>query len=251
MPKIDRHTPGSFSWFELATSDQQAAKSFYTSLFGWQAADTPMGPDEYYTMFNQSGGVVGACYKLKPEMQGVPPNWGLYITVDSADATAAKVSAAGGKVIAPPFDVMTFGRMAVLQDPSGAVFMAWQPKDHPGTTVIQEPGTVCWADLNSKDPAAAAKFYSQVFGWEISKGENDSSGYLHIKNGDQFIGGMPPLQFQNPHAPSHWLIYFQVTDCDASTAKAKDLGAKVFMGPMTMEKVGRWSVIADPQGAVS
>jgi hypothetical protein len=111
-------------------------------------------------------------------------------------------------------------------------------------------GTLCWADLMSKDPDAASGFYTEVFGWEVTAGK-DHSGYLHIKSGEQFIGGMPPVHFQNPTAPPHWLIYFQVADCDASTAKAKELGATVHMGPMTMEGVGRWSVMADPQGAVS
>ena len=236
---------------ELATTDQEAAKTFYSSLFGWQPADMPMGPGEFYTMFNFGGGVVGACYTIKQQMEGVPPHWGLYVTVSSADQTAAKVEAAGGKVCAPPFDVMTFGRMAVLQDPAGATFMIWEPKDHHGVTFTGEPGTFCWADLNCKDPAAAAKFYAQVFGWEVAPGEHDSSGYLHIKNGDRFIGGMPPVNFQDPNAPPHWLIYWLVTDCDASTAKAKELGATVYVGPMSMEGVGRWSVVADPQGAVS
>jgi predicted enzyme related to lactoylglutathione lyase len=251
MSKIERHAPGSFSWVELATTDQPAAKTFYSSLFGWQPVDMPMGPGEYYTMFNLSGGVVGAAYTLNPEkMQGVPPHWGLYITVASADETAAKAAASGGKVCAGPFDVMTFGRMAVLQDPTGATFMIWEPREHQGTTLACETGTLCWADLNSKDPAAAARFYTEVFGWEVAPGK-DGTGYLHIKNGEEFIGGMPPVQFQNPNAPPHWLIYFLVADCDASTAKAKELGAKVYMGPMTMENVGRWSVVADPQGAVS
>lgn len=249
MPKIE-NAPGSFCWMELATSDQQAAKSFYSSLFGWQPADFPMGPGgQSYTMFNFNGGMVGAAYTLTAEMAGVPPNWGLYVAVKSADETAAKVTANGGKVIAGPFDVMTFGRMAVLQDPTGAVFMVWQPMDHQGTTIGREPGTFCWADLNSKDPAAAAKFYTAVFGWEVAAG-TDNTGYLHIKNGGHPIGGMPPVQFQNPNAPPHWLLYWEVADCDASTAKAKELGANVYM-THTMEGVGRWSVIADPQGAVS
>jgi predicted enzyme related to lactoylglutathione lyase len=126
----------------------------------------------------------------------------------------------------------------------------WEPKEHIGATVVHENGTICWADLNSKDPDAASKFYSAVFGWVIAPGQ-DNTGYLHIKNGEQFIGGVPPLHFQNPNAPPHWLIYFQVPDCDSATQKAKELGAAVYVGPMSMENVGRWSVIADPQGAVS
>jgi predicted enzyme related to lactoylglutathione lyase len=251
MPKIDRHPSGSLCWAELATSDQAAAKTFYTSLFGWQANDAPMGPGEYYTMFNFGGGVVGAACTLNAQMKGVPPHWGLYISVANAEESTAKIKAAGGVVHAGPFDVMTAGRMSVAQDPTGAAFMIWEPKDHQGLTVAGEPGSLCWADLHSKDPAAAARFYTQVFGWEIAPGEHDTSGYLHIKNGDRFIGGIPPVQFQNPNAPPHWLLYFQVASCDASTAKAKQLGATVYVEPMSMENVGRWSVIADPQGAVS
>jgi predicted enzyme related to lactoylglutathione lyase len=104
--------------------------------------------------------------------------------------------------------------------------------------------------LNSRDVEAASKFYSAVFGWQIAKGENDNSGYLHIKNGESFIGGVPPTHMLPPNVPSHWMLYFYVTDADASTTKLVELGGKVHMPPMTIEKVGRMSVVADPQGAV-
>src|SRR5262249_50716061 len=100
------------------------------------------------------------------------------------------------------------------------------------------------------DQNAASDFYSKTFGWKIAPGEHDTSGYLHISNGDEFIGGIPPAAHRNPNAPPHWLLYFQVDNCDASTAKAKELGAKVHLEPMTMEGVGRWSIIGDPHGAV-
>jgi predicted enzyme related to lactoylglutathione lyase len=108
---------------------------------------------------------------------------------------------------------------------------------------------MCWADLSTPDQETAAAFYRKLFGWEIMAGEHDTSGYLHVKNGEQFIGGIPPAAHRNPNAPPHWMIYFQVEDCDASTAKAKELGANVFMGPMTMEGVGRMAIMADPQTA--
>jgi len=252
MAKIDRHEPGSFCWLELATSNQNAAKAFYTSLFGWTVADFPMGPTEVYTMFKLEGLDAGAAYTLRPEMvsQGVPPHWGIYVAVVSADEAAAKVTQAGGKVIAPPFDVFDFGRMAVLQDPAGAVFMVWEAKQHVGTTITGVPGTLCWADLSVPDQAAVLPFYTAVFGWEFDPGK-DNSGYLHIKNGGTYIGGVPPAHQRNPHAPPHWALYFQVENCDASAAKAKELGAQLFMEPMTMEGVGRMACMADPQGATS
>ena len=251
MANIETHTPGSFCWFELGTTDQKAAKEFYKSLFGWTASDSPMGTGAVYTTFNLGGRRAGACYTLMPDMlaHGVPPHWMLYVAVANADETAAKVAPGGGKVVGGPFDVMQFGRMAVLQDPTGAHISIWQSKEHHGTAVEGVPGTVCWADLMTPDQGRAVKFYEALFGWKADPGK-DNSGYLHIKNGETFLGGIPPAEHRNPNAPPHWLLYFLVENCDASTAKATNAGAKVYMAPMTMEGVGRWSVVADPQGAV-
>lgn len=251
MPTVDKHAPGSFCWVELATSDQAAAKQFYASLFGWDVADFPMGPSGVYTMFKLGGRDAAAAYTLNDEMkaQGVPPHWALYIATANADETAAKATAAGGKICAPPFDVYDFGRMAVLTDPTGANFCIWQAKSHFGIGVAGDFGSLCWADLSTPNVDTAEAFYKQVFGWEISAGQ-DGSGYLHIKNGEQFIGGIPPAQHRNPNAPPHWLLYYAVADCDAATAKATGMGASVYVPPMTMEGVGRWSIVADPQGAV-
>ncbi len=147
-------------------------------------------------------------------------------------------------------NVYDVGRMAVVQDPTGAVFALWQPKSHTGTGIAGVPGTLCWADLITPDPARAKEFYTGLFGWRIIKGENDPSGYLHIANGEKFIGGIPPANFRDPNVPPHWLLYFLVSNCDATAAKAKELGAKTYLAPMTMEKVGRMAILADPQGAV-
>jgi predicted enzyme related to lactoylglutathione lyase len=242
---------GSFCWLELGTTDQNAAKRFYGSLFGWTASDNPIGPNEVYTMFALDGRTAGACYTLRPEMRahGVPPHWMIYVSVNSADESANQVTRSGGKVEMAPFDVMDVGRMAVIVDPTGAHFCVWQPKKNKGFEVEGHPGAFCWADLMTSDTSKASKFYEAVFGWKFEPGK-DNSGYLHIKNGDKYIGGVPPAEQRNPSAPPHWLSYIMVKDCDASTAKAKDGGAKVYAGPMSMEGVGRWSVLADPQGAV-
>lgn len=252
MAKVDKHPVGSFCWIELATTDQNEAKSFYTSVFGWTVTDNPMGPGEFYSIFKIDDRDAAAAYTLRKEQraQGVPPHWMVYVAVDSADQTAAKAAQAGGTVMAPAFDVMEVGRMAVLQDPTGATFAAWQPKSHSGTGIAQVNGTLCWADLSTPDPARAGKFYSDVFGWKLEKGDKDPSGYLHIKNGEHFIGGIPPASHRPPNAPAHWMIYFQVGDVAASAAKAAKLGAKVLMPAQEMEGVGTWSILADPQGAV-
>ena len=137
--------------------------------------------------------------------------------------------------------------MAVIKDPTGAVFSLWQPKTHIGVRVTGVDGTLCWADLNTPDPKRAADFYSRLLGWELVPGEE---GYVHVKNGPDFIGGIPPLREESASTPAHWLPYFLVSSADETTMNADARGAKVYMQPMTMEKVGRMAILADPQGAV-
>ena len=252
MTHIDKHSAGSFCWIELATTDQNAAKDFYSSLFGWSPQDNPIGPSEFYTVFKLDGRDAAAGYTLRADQsaQGVPPNWMIYIAVDSADQAATKAKQLGGTVIAPSFDVMDLGRMAVIQDPTGAHFCVWQAAKNTGIGIAHVAGTLCWADLSTPDTKRASEFYSGLFGWQIMADEKDKSGYLHIKNGDHFIGGVPPAAHRQPGVPPHWLAYFWVDDVDASASKAKQLGANLYVDPMTIENVGRMAVIADPQGAV-
>jgi predicted enzyme related to lactoylglutathione lyase len=249
MSHTDTHANGSFSWIELGTSGQNAAKTFYTTLFGWSFEDSPMGPGHVYTMFQLDGRNVGAAYTLRPQETGagVPPHWNLYISVASADDTAKRAADAGGKVLAGPFDVFTYGRMAVVQDPTGAAFCIWEAKDHIGAGIVGENGTLCWADLSTPEGETASKFYGELFGWTFTPGEG---GYLHIKNGEAFIGGISSAAQRDPGMPPHWMIYLQVADCSASTAQASEMGAKVFMGPTEIPAAGRMSVLGDPQGAV-
>lgn len=210
-----------------------------------------MGPSGSYTMFSLDGSRAGAAYTLNAEQKsaGVPPHWGIYISVEDADATTERASKAGGRVHAGPFDVMEHGRMSVIGDPAGAVFQIWQPKQHPGVGVSGVDGTVCWADLTTPDVSSARDFYSQLFGWEIKLGEHDSSGYYHIYNGSTPIGGIPPTREGNP-APPHWMLYFQVSDCAATEAKAKSLGATELMSNTQIPNVGSMAILRDPQGAV-
>ncbi len=252
MPNVDTHAPGSFCWIELGTTDQSAAKNFYGSLFGWKPNDFPMGPNDYYTMFELDGRNAAAGYTLKPDQraQGVPPHWMLYIAVSSADEKSKLAGEKGGKVLAPPFDVMDVGRMAIIQDPTGATFCMWEEKRHKGMGIAGVPGTLCWADLSTPDPERAKEFYSSVFDWKIGAGEGGPGGYLHIQNGEEHIGGIPPAADCNAKLPPHWLPYFLVSKCDESAAKAQQLGASLVMPPMSVENVGRMAFIADQQGAV-
>jgi uncharacterized protein len=252
MPTIAHHNPGSFCWFELGTTDQAAAKEFYTSLFGWTVNDFPIGPADYYSMFQLQGSDVGAAYTLRPDQvsQGVPPHWMLYIAVENADRTAAQAGENGGKIFAPPFDVFSFGRMAVIADPTGAVFSIWQAKEHKGTGIAGVDGTACWADLNTPDVATAQRFYTTLFHWDFQTSPKDPSGYLHIKNGEESIGGVPPASIYNPQIPPHWMIYFLTSDCDATAGRAKELGGHLAVPSTNIPNTGRYAVLKDPQGAV-
>jgi len=252
MTNIDKQPAGSFCWIELHTNDQPAAKKFYDSLFGWASADNAMGPNDFYTMFRLQGRDAAAGCTLRPEERsnGVPPHWMIYIAVASADAAATKAAQLGGTIFAPAFDVMDAGRMAVIQDPTGAVFCVWQANKNAGIGIAEVAGTLCWADLSTPDVKRASDFYSGLFGWQIAADPKDTSGYLHIKNGEHFIGGVPPAAYRQPGVPPHWLAYFLVDDVDASAAKAKETGANLHLPPMSVAGVGRMSVVADPQGAV-
>lgn len=251
MTEVTKHEPGSFTWAELATSDPKAAKAFYTNLFGWTIEDSPMGPgpDDIYTTLQLGGKAVGALYKLRPGQVAiaVPPNWGTYFTVKSADEIAKKVKSAGGTVVVEPFDVMDYGRMAVVQGPEGALFSIWQPITHIGFQRLREDNTAGWTELQTKDLAKSTKFLKDVFGWSMK--EDPKGAYTEFQLAGQSIGGIRPIG-PDEQFPPHWLIYFQVPDCDATIKKAQSSGAKVFMPATDIEHVGRFAVLADPQGAV-
>jgi len=252
MPDIDALPPGTFSWPELATTDRPAGVAFYRSLFGWDVNDMPVGPNDTYTMFQMRGREVGAAATLRPEerQHGVPPHWNSYVTVASADETAKRAQALGGRVLAPPFDVMDAGRMAVLQDPTGAVFQVWEPKQHVGTRIQREPGSLCWTELVTTDTKAAQTFYTSLFGWAAKTGGAQPDEYTEFSvNGVPGAGMMAIRPEWGPNIPAHWTPYFQVSDCDASAAKARALGAEVGVPPTDIPNVGRFAMLADPQGA--
>jgi predicted enzyme related to lactoylglutathione lyase len=253
MAIVEKLTPGSFCWMELATSDQNAAKQFYSSLFGWTTNDFPMGPAGVYTIFQVKGQDCAAAYTLmKDQVQhGVPPHWGLYIAVANADESAKLAKELGANVLAGPFDVMDKGRMAVVQDPTGAHFCLWQEMTSKGIGIAGENNTFCWADLTTPDREAAKKFYGALFGWKFVTGKGkDESTYWHIMNGEHGIGGIPPSEDQHPGAIPSWMIYYLVSDCKASFEKATGLGARGYVPPMTIEGTGDMAILADPQGAV-
>lgn len=248
--------PGAFCWFELATSNQPGAKQFYETLFGWSSEDSAMGPGEVYTIFKLGGRDVGAAYTMREEQRqsGLPPHWMVYVAVADAAATSDRVPALGGTVLMPPFDVEDFGRMAVLQDPTGAVLAIWQPKKHAGTGFTgRVDNTICWADLSTPDQDRAAAFYTELFGWKMVAGKEltpaTPGDYFHVANGTELIGGIGPASQRDPNLPPHWLIYVAVADCRAVEGHAASLGAQIHASTFPVGSDGWVCVLSDPQGA--
>lgn len=242
MPTFTQHAPGTFCWVELATSDEQGAIDFYTELFGWTTDVMSMGEMGNYVMLEKDGKQVGALYASK--QSPAPPNWTSYVAAVSADATVEKAKSLGATVVAGPFDVHEAGRSAFLRDPQGAAFSIWQGGKNAGVDVRDEDGTLCWNELLTSDIGAARSFYSQLFEWnvKISTGEMP---YTEWHVGEKAVGGAMEMA----EMPPVWVPYFQVADCDAAVKKVKALGGKVQMPPTDIAKVGRLSMVADPQGA--
>ena len=246
MGKRTSHTPGTFSWVDLGTTDVESARPFYRELFGWELTDEPISGGGTYTMARVDGSVVSALYQ-RPVDVG-PPAWLSYVTVESAEETALRAGELGGSIIQPSFDVMDAGRMAVLADPSRAVFAIWQPKSGHGAELVNDPGSLCLNQLNTGDPKAAQAFYSGLFGWSIEYNGSEGNDYWGLYNDGRLNGGMMPLP-PNAEVPPHWLVYFTTLDLEDSVSRIGRLGGGVVVSPMAIES-GRIAVVHDPQGAV-
>jgi predicted enzyme related to lactoylglutathione lyase len=252
MSIVEKHAPGSFCWVELGTTNAKAAKAFYGSLFGWQPNDMPMGPDQFYTMLKLNGKDAAALYELDQNMraQGIPPHWMLYIAVNSADDAAAKAKSLGASVMKEAFDVFDAGRMAVLRDPAGATFCVWQAKRNTGIQVEGEMNALCWSELWTTDKPKALDFYIKLFGWTTKASIDSPVDYSEISSQGRPMGGIMQILKEWGNVPSSWLPYFMVSNCDSSVAKINQLGGATRMPPTDIPKVGRFAVVADPQGAV-
>jgi predicted enzyme related to lactoylglutathione lyase len=201
-----------------------------------------------YTMLRLDGKTVGALYQSD---QAPHPAWLSYVTVEDADVSAARARELGANVITEPFDVMEAGRMAVLQDPTGAVFAIWQAKDAIGAEVVNVPGSLTMNQLNTTDTEAAERFYAELFGWRAEQVAAGEQAFWSLYNRDRLNGAMMALPDQQAQAgvPSHWLAYFTSADIDASVARIGELGGEVVVPPMPIP-AGRFAIARDPQGAV-
>jgi predicted enzyme related to lactoylglutathione lyase len=270
MPERDGYLPGVPCWADTTQPDPKSALAFYSGLFGWEFEDAmPSGSPVSYFIARLRGGDVAA---VGPQPEGAPPAavWNTYVAVDSADEAAARVLAAGGRVVMEPFDVSDAGRMAVFTDPEGAAFSVWQAKEHRGWRIVNEAGSVSFNTLNTRDADAARSFYGAVFGWEtLNPGHGEMwrlPGYGdHLEQSDpglrermaqasapegfeDVVAALNPIAAGQPDVPAHWGVTFAVDDADATAAKAAELGGKVVLPPGDFPWV-RMTIIADPQGA--
>ena len=249
MGERSSYTAGTFSWADLTTPDQDGAKQFYTSLFGWEIEENPIGEGAVYMMAKVGDRYVGA---ISPQQQaqreaGVPPTWNSYITVTSADETLDAARDAGATVHAPAFDVMDAGRMGVIQDPQGAFVMVWEPRNHPGAGLVNAPGALAWNELASPDPESSAAFYARVFGWSTEQMPGAEMTYLIISTADGHTNG--GIREAASTEPCYWVVYLGTDDLDASLARAGELGGTALSEPIDVGP-GRFAAVQDPQGAV-
>ncbi|MGZ8667097.1 MAG: VOC family protein [Solirubrobacterales bacterium] len=251
MPEMTSYEPGTPCWVDLGSPDLEASVSFYQTLFGWSIPETPTSEQTGgYRQAMAGGRPVAGMMPLMAEDQ--PPVWSSYASVADADATVAAVGEAGGAVIAEPMEVMDLGKMAVFTDPTGAVFGIWEPGTFIGAGLVNEPVSLSWNELNTRDPGAAREFYGAVFGWTAEEAEMPDGGtYVqwHRDGEDAVVGGMLDVRGRLPdEIPAHWLVYFAVGDCDATVEKAKELGGELNFGPMDLP-VGRFAVLSDLHGS--
>lgn len=246
------YPPGTFCWVDLGTTDAEAARAFYTALFGWETEDTPTSDDRTYTLCRMDGKDVAGLYQMADEQreQGVPPLWSAYITVGSVDASAARVKTLDGLVIAEPFEVEGMGRMAVAQDPTGATFALWEPKGHVGAARVNDVGCFAFTELATTDVAAATRFYTSLFGWNAEPvvdpaHPGTARSYTVLKVGDRMNAGMAAM---TDDAPSNWLVYFTVASCDVAQAIVEARGGQVLVPPAELP-TGRFAIARDPEGA--
>jgi predicted enzyme related to lactoylglutathione lyase len=249
MPERAKHEPGTPSWIDVSSRDLPATKDFYTQLFGWELLEYPVEEAGGYGMFQLRGKNVAGFGPLMDE--SAPPAWTTYVTVTDADEAAVKVEKAGGKVLMAPMQVMAAGRMAVFADPTGGVFSVWEPGEHIGAELVNEPGSLTWNELMVRDAGTAEAFYTEVFGWTIEKVPMDGAEYTVLRLGERPIGGLMTMGDRFPaEVRTHWNVYIAVEDADATAEKAEALGGKVSVPPTDIPEVGRFAVLNGPSGEV-
>lgn len=247
MPVVDRYKHGSFCWAELGSPDPAVTTRFYGGLF-----DLGIHHGKAYTILRKQQRDVVAIHRMRTDKieRGDTPLWLPYVNVESIDRAVARVEPRGGRVIVAPREEYDAGRVAVVEDPSGAQLALWQAVHHAGAGLIDEPATMCWWELNTRDADEAGVFYSDVIGWRRAEREVESTRYTDFFVGERKVGGMLQMTEAWGSMASHWMTYFRVEDCDESAALAVRLGGAIAVAPCDIPPVGRFAVVSDPHGAV-
>ena len=243
---------GRFVWYDLMTTDPEAAKSFYTQLVGW-GTTVFEGAGQPYTMWTNGETPVGGVGELPEDDKtaGAPPHWIAYVLVPDVDETLSKATKLGGGVRVPGMDIPTVGRFGILSDPQGATIAAFTPeKTEPGHP--PEVGEFSWHELATTDPVAGYAFYEKLFGWEkadeMDMGEAGIYQMYRQKGGHNPLGGIFKKPAEMP-GPSMWLYYVRVANCQAAADKVKTLGGQILSGPMEVPGGDHIVQCMDPQGA--
>lgn len=252
MSEFVSYAPGTPCWIDLATTDPARAKAFYAGLFAWDFQDMPMGEAGVYSMCLLRGKPVAALFAMDPAQraQGVPPFWSTYVTVADVDESVARVKGASGGVVQAPSDVMDAGRVAVVQDPTGAVVTLWQPRSHIGASLANEPGSLIWNELLTDDTGTAQAFYQEVLGWKAEVIDMPTGPYTSFKVDGHDVAGMMAIREDWGPVPPHWAVYLSVDSCDRVVAGAAKLGGAAEVPPTDIAEVGRLALLRDPQGAM-
>jgi uncharacterized protein len=245
---------GKFVWYDLMTTDMEAAEAFYSDVVGWEAKDAGMTTSRY-TIFSVGGRPVAGLMTIPDEVRakGGRPAWMGYIGVDDVDRAAEEVAQKGGAVHQPATDIPGVGRFAVVADPQGAFFYLFKPYggEQGEEPAMGAPGHVGWRELMTSDLDAAFAFYATQFGF--TKTEAMDMGPMGIyqlfaTGGSEAVGGMMK---RPPEVPmSFWMFYFNVDGLDAAMERVKGKGGQVLNGPMEVPG-GAWiAQCSDPQGAM-
>ncbi|QYJ78693.1 VOC family protein [Shewanella acanthi] len=246
--KITQYAAGNACWVELGSHDWVGAQKFYHALFGWDSIEMPI-PEGKFSLFNLEGDDLGAMYQIPAVDKHIPSHWRVYFSVDDIEASIANIIAGGGQLHIGPHVVGDAGIMAQVSDPEGARFALWQAKNHIGARRQGEENTLCWVELACRQPRTEEGFYTLLFPWTTRPSNVPGVDYTEWQIDGQSIGGMMKMMPEWGDIGAHWMPYFVVGHCDGFAAKAQELGAQICVPPSDIPDVGRFSVIADPQGA--
>jgi hypothetical protein len=233
-------------WADIQVPDVPAAQAFYSAVLGWTYTEPAADFGGY--VIGQIGDAATA--GIGPMMGGAPTAWTLYLATDDADKTATAVTENGGSVLLPVGDVGTAGRLAIVADPTGAVFGLWQAGDMIGSALYNAPGGITWEDLRTADADSARTFYGAVFGFDYAPIEGAPEDYttFSLAGEGQPRGGIGGMMGP-AETPPHWLVYFGVADTDAAVAAAAGAGGHI-LAPAFDTPFGRMAGLADPFGGM-